>query len=124
MFGVVIVIGFVFLNWGIGFALSRWGEKWEIRGVTDVALLPLAMIVFSTYLFLMTPVTNTITRDMECEADMYGLTARQPDGEARVDLMLGEEQAGSRPARGASFLRPSQRPDSHHRSHALESGAS
>src|ERR1700687_2885698 len=91
MFGVVIVIGFAFLNWGIVFALARWGEKWEIRGATDVAVLPLAMIVFSTYLFLMTPVTNTITRDMEYEADMYGLnSARQPDGEANVDLMLGE----------------------------------
>jgi hypothetical protein len=36
-------------------------------------------------------VTNTNTRTMEFEADMYGLNAaRQPDGEANVDLMLGE----------------------------------
>jgi STE24 endopeptidase len=59
--------------------------------MTDVAVLPLAMIVFSLYLFLMTPVTNTITRSMEFEADMYGLNAaQQPDGEANIDLMLGE----------------------------------
>jgi STE24 endopeptidase len=59
--------------------------------MTDVAVLPLAMIVFSLYLFLMTPVTNTITRSMEYEADMYGLNAsQQPDGEANIDLMLGE----------------------------------
>ena len=39
----------------------------------------------------MTPVTNTITRTMEFEADMYGLNAaRQPDGEANVDMLLGE----------------------------------
>jgi len=39
----------------------------------------------------LTPVTNTISRTMEYEADMYGLnSARQPDGEANVDLMLGE----------------------------------
>jgi len=39
----------------------------------------------------MTPVTNTISRTMEFEADMYGLnSARLPDGEANVDLMLGE----------------------------------
>src|SRR5271169_6734760 len=64
MIGVVIVIGFAFLNWGI---------------------------VFSRFFFVMTPVTNTITRTMEFEADMYGLNAaRQPDGEANVDLMLGE----------------------------------
>jgi hypothetical protein len=39
----------------------------------------------------MNPVTNTISRTMEFEADMYGLNAaRQPDGEAKVDMMLGE----------------------------------
>jgi len=91
MIGVVIVIGFAFLNWGINFALARWGEKWGVRGITDVAVLPLAVIVFSVYFLLMTPVTNTITRSMEFEADMYGLNAaRQPDGEANVDMLLGE----------------------------------
>ena len=91
MIGVVIVIGFAFLNWGINSALARWGAKWDIRGITDVAVLPLAVIVLSFYFFLMTPVTNTISRTMEFEADMYGLNAaHQPDGEANVDLMLGE----------------------------------
>ncbi len=91
MIGVVIVIGFAFLNWGINYALSRWGESWGIRGMTDVAVLPLAVIVFSLFFFVTTPVTNTITRTMEFEADMYGLNAaRQPDGEANVDMLLGE----------------------------------
>jgi Zn-dependent protease with chaperone function len=91
MFGVLIVLGFAFLNWFINVTLARWGEAWGIRGITDVAVLPLAVIGLSVYFFLMTPVTNTITRTMEFEADMYGLNAaRQPDGEANVDLMLGE----------------------------------
>lgn len=91
MFGVVLVVAFAFLSWGINIGLARWGESWGVRGVTDVAVLPLAIIVFSFYFFLMTPVSNTITRNMEFEADMYGLnSARQPDGEANVDLMLGE----------------------------------
>lgn len=91
MFGVVIVMGFAFLNWGMLFGLARWGEKWEVGGITDVAVLPLAVIAFSFFFFLMTPVTNTITRTQEYEADMYGLNAaRQPDGEANVDMLLGE----------------------------------
>jgi len=91
MYGVLIVIGFAFLDWGIHFSLARWGEKWDVRAITDVAVLPLALIVFSLYFFLVTPVTNTITRTMEYEADMYGLnTAQQPDAEANVDLLLGE----------------------------------
>jgi STE24 endopeptidase len=91
MFGVLVVLGFAFLNWFINATLARWGERWGIRGTTDVAVLPLAVIGLSVYFFLLTPVTNTITRTMEFDADMYGLNAaRQPDGEANVDLMLGE----------------------------------
>jgi STE24 endopeptidase len=91
MLGVMVVIGFAFLNWGINFALARWGEQWGIADITDVAVLPVAVAVLAIYSFLMTPVNNTITRTMEFEADMYGLNAsQQPDGEANVDLMLGE----------------------------------
>jgi STE24 endopeptidase len=91
LIGIVIVIAFAFLDWGIRFALARWGEVWGVREITDVAVLPLALIVLSVYFLVMTPVTNTITRTMEFEADMYGLNAaRQPDGEANVDMLLGE----------------------------------
>jgi STE24 endopeptidase len=91
MNGVVIVIGFAFLSWGINFAQSRWGERWGVRDIGDVAVLPLAVIVLSSYFFVTTPINNTITRTMEFEADMYGLNAaRQPDAEGNVDLLLGE----------------------------------
>jgi STE24 endopeptidase len=91
MFGVLVVFGFAFLNWFLNFALARWGQAWGIRGITDVAVLPLAALGLAIYFFVLTPVSNTITRNMEFEADMYGLNAgRQPDGEANVDLMLGE----------------------------------
>jgi STE24 endopeptidase len=91
MFGVVVVIGFAFLSWGINFGLARWGENWGIRGMTDVAVLPLKIIGLSVYFFLMTPVTNTITRTREYEADLYGLNAAaEPDGFAQIALKLAE----------------------------------
>ena len=91
MFGVLIVIAFAFVNWGINFALSRWGTAWDVRDIGDLAVLPLAVILFSLFLFLTTPISNSMTRTMEFEADMYGLNAaQQPDGEANVDMMLGE----------------------------------
>ena len=91
MLGVVTVIGFAFLDWGLAFSLARWGEQWGIRDIKDVAVLPLAFLILSLFFFVTTPVGNTITRTMEFEADMYGLNAaRQPDGEANVDLLLGE----------------------------------
>jgi len=67
------------------------GSRMGFRGTTDVAVLPLAAILFSFYFFITTPLNNTVSRTMEYEADMYGLNAaRQPDGEANVDMMLGE----------------------------------
>jgi STE24 endopeptidase len=89
--GVILVIAFAFVNWGIGYALARWGAAWDVRGITDLAVLPLAVILFYFYFFITTPLNNTVDRTMEFEADMYGLNAaRQPDGEANVDMMLGE----------------------------------
>jgi len=45
-----------------------------------VAVLPLAAILFALYFLSPDTVTNTISRTMEYEADMYGLNAaQQPD---------------------------------------------
>jgi STE24 endopeptidase len=60
-------------------------------GVGDVALFPAAVLAFTVILLLTTPISNTISRTQEYEADMYGLNAaRQPDGSAQLDLKLGQ----------------------------------
>jgi STE24 endopeptidase len=90
-FTIVIVVMFWFLRYGMEWALGRWGERWQVREVSDVAALPLAILVLSLLGFLFTPISNSFTRTQEFEADMYGLNAaRQPDGEAEADLLLGE----------------------------------
>jgi len=89
--GLIVVLGFAWLNWSLSRSLERWGAKWKLRGLTDVAALPLAVLLFSIYSFVMTPAINTVVRVHEFEADMYGLNAaREPDAEAEVDLKLGE----------------------------------
>jgi len=89
--GLVLVVGFAFLNWALNASLARCGENWGLRDITDVAVVPLAVLILSFYSLVTTPVSNTITRTMEYEADMYGLNAaQQPDGEAEIDLKLGE----------------------------------
>lgn len=90
-FGIVIVLAFAFVRWGFGWAERRWGARWELRGVGDVAGLPLLLALFSIFMFFMTPVTNTITRTMEAEADAFGLNAaHQPDGFAQAAVQLSE----------------------------------
>lgn len=90
-FGVVLVGGFAFLRWGFDRALKRWGAGWGVRGITDIAGLPLLGALLSVYFFVLTPVLNTYIRVNEAEADLYGLHAsREPEGFAEVALKLGE----------------------------------
>ncbi|HEY8681754.1 MAG TPA: M48 family metallopeptidase [Rhodanobacter sp.] len=90
-FGIIIVLGFAFMRWGFDGAMRRWGERWGLRGVGDVAGLPLLAALFSLFMFFMTPLNNTLTRSMETEADAFGLNAaRQPDGFAEAAVQLSE----------------------------------
>ncbi len=90
-FGLIIVLGFAFVRWGFDRAQRRWGVRWGIRGIGDVAGLPLVAALFTIFMFLLTPVTNTLTRSMEAEADAFGLNAaRQPDGFAEAAVQLSE----------------------------------
>ena len=90
-FFILIVTAFALLRWALDWSLARWGEKWQIRGITDLAVVPLVILLASIFLFALTPVLNTYIRTGEYEADMYGLNAsRQPDGEAQADIHLGE----------------------------------
>jgi STE24 endopeptidase len=90
-FGVVIVIAFSLLKWALTWTLARWAAEWQIRGVTDVAALPLVFLLGGIFFFVLTPILNSHIRTTEQEADMYGLNAsRQPDGFAQAAIHLGE----------------------------------
>ena len=88
---IFIVAAFAFLRWSLDWSLARWGERWQIRGITDTAVLPLVFLLVSLFIFVLTPISNTASRTDEGEADMYGLNAsRQPDGFAQAAIHLGE----------------------------------
>jgi STE24 endopeptidase len=89
--GLFALLGFFLSRVAFDYALRKWGERWDVRGIGDPAGLPLLALIFSTYVFLMTPFTNTVTRVTEREADAFGInTCREPDGAAMVTLKLGQ----------------------------------
>jgi STE24 endopeptidase len=88
---LLTLILFSFVRWSLQASIRRWGERWGILDSADISGLPLALLLLLTSVFVLTPVINTYTRTQEFEADIFGLNAaRQPDGEAEVDLLLGE----------------------------------
>lgn len=90
-FGLVILAGFGLMSWAYSRAVERWGEKWGVRNIYDVAGFPLFGALLSVYMFAMTPVINTIIRANEVEADRYGIaTSGQADGFAFAAMQLSE----------------------------------
>ncbi|WP_083901209.1 M48 family metallopeptidase [Azospirillum sp. B4] len=82
---ILVFLGYLFVDRAF-LRLTR-GGRWGITGLGDVAGLPLAVILFSVYFFVLTPVLNSIIRTQEAEADAFGLNlAREPDGFATAAL--------------------------------------
>jgi STE24 endopeptidase len=90
-FGLVFVVGFAFIAWLFERLRLRNQARWRVRDVGDLAGLPLAALLFTAYLFVLTPVLNSVIRVQEYEADIFGLNAaQQPDGFAQSALKLAE----------------------------------
>lgn len=71
--------------------INRWGSNWRVRGPDDVAAIPVYMIALAALGVVMTPLTNSIIRWNESEADAFGLdVAREPDGFAQAAMRLSE----------------------------------
>jgi STE24 endopeptidase len=86
---LVIGLGLFCVHRALDWSLARWGGRLKLEGRDDPAALPLAVIFFTTFLFLMTPVNNSIVRQAEAEADAFGLNAaREPNGFAMSAMRL------------------------------------
>jgi Zn-dependent protease with chaperone function len=87
--GLLIVVAFAFLHWGFRFAADLFGAQWQVRRVDDIAGLPLLVALASLFFFVATPLTNSIVRTAEHQADIFGLNAvRKPDAFATAMLKL------------------------------------
>lgn len=86
---LVFAIGIYLVHRIMEALIRRRGERWGITDRGDPAGLPLAMAIFAVYFFVMTPVTNSIVREAEAEADAFGIAAaREPHGFATVAMRL------------------------------------
>lgn len=93
--GMLMLVGFALSAWAMRRMLARWGDRWRVpsgpQGVADVGTLPLLVGLIGLFMFLATPITNTIGRTMEAEADMWSLNlAREPLGLSETMLKLAE----------------------------------
>jgi len=105
---------FVFFYLGyrtIGWVLTRWGPKWDVRGVDDWASLPALFLLLAVFMFVANPISSAFSRHYEHQADQYGLEVTHgliPDsGQAAAQgfVLLGEVDLGDpEPSPIAVFL--------------------
>ena len=89
-FVIFAFFGFLVARSAFDFAVRKWGTRWRVSGIADPAGFPLLVLIFSTLAFLLTPIINTASRNIEREADIFGLnTSREADGFAQAALKLG-----------------------------------
>ncbi len=88
---LVLAATFVFTNWGFGLLYAAFGGIWGVRDIGDPAGFPILLILFTVFGLLSTPVQNSIIRENEAQADLFGLNAsREPDAFSTAILKLAE----------------------------------
>jgi len=72
--------------------LLRFGPRWGVNGLTDYAATPALLLTAALFGFLLAPVTNGVSREVEHQADAYGLqvTGNRP-AMARAFVSLSEQ---------------------------------
>jgi STE24 endopeptidase len=88
---ILSLIAFAIAHYGFHALTGLFGGIWGIRDIADPAGYAVLGVVLSVIGLIGTPVTNTMIRTNEAEADIYGLNAaREPDGFATIALKLAE----------------------------------
>jgi STE24 endopeptidase len=73
-------------------AMRRFGPRWGLAGLSDVASLPLLIACLGLLAFLAQPAVNAYSRAIETESDIYGLEiTHDNDAAARAFLVLSRQ---------------------------------
>ena len=71
--------------------IAKYGARWKVRDVGDPASMPVLGILIAVFSLLATPLTKTLVRVDESQADAFGLaTAQEPDAFASIAMKLSE----------------------------------
>jgi STE24 endopeptidase len=93
---VGLFIGLFLLYWLSGWFLHKFAARWQIRELGDWAALPMIFLIFSIIGFFAQPIGATFSRQIEHNADIYGLevthgiNANPQESAAHAFQVLGE----------------------------------
>src|SRR5258708_3563042 len=93
---VGLFISFYILYRLAGWAFARFQTRWHMRELSDWAAVPMLMLIFSIMSIISRPIDSTFSRQLEHNADVYGLevthgiNANSQEAGAHAFQVLGE----------------------------------
>lgn len=91
MMSIVVLIAFLVAKLAVSWLLRRTSHVTGVADTADISSLPVLVAAFAIFFAAATPITNTIIRVQEAEADEFGLSlAREPRAFAEAQLRLVE----------------------------------
>lgn len=76
-----LLVALPLLQWGVTVLWKRCGPRWRVARLTDLSAVPVFLLVLAALTFFSEPITNYFSRQIEHQADAYGL-ALSGDGPA------------------------------------------
>jgi Zn-dependent protease with chaperone function len=73
LLSILIMTALYAIHRTAGWVIARWRDRIGFDSLADVASLPLLLLLFSAYFFVVTPVGLAFARSYEHESDKFGL---------------------------------------------------
>jgi STE24 endopeptidase len=93
---VGLFFGFYLLYLIANWAFPRFQQRWHMRELSDWAAVPMLLLIFSLISLISQPINSTVSRQLEHNADIYGLevthgiNADSQEAAAHAFQVLGE----------------------------------
>ncbi|MFS0864083.1 M48 family metallopeptidase [Fredinandcohnia sp. 179-A 10B2 NHS] len=90
---LLTLVGLFIISKLMNVMVKKWGSRFKISSVKDIAVLPLFLLLISVLSFVSDPVSNTVSRNQEKAADLYALEMTN-DNQAAVTSFQKLAKAG------------------------------
>ena len=97
---VLMLIGFYAVHRTAGWVLEKWGDRFGFHKLSDIAAIPLILLLFSLATFVLTPFLNGFSRSLETSCDKFGLELTRDNHAAATAFIKLQESNLANPRPG------------------------
>ena len=100
---LLMLIGFYTVHRTSGWILRKWGDRFGFKQLSDIAAIPLILLLFSLVLFVLSPFVNGFSRSIETTSDKFGLELTRDNHAAATAFIKLQESNLANPRPGLLY---------------------